>query len=199
MKRLSRSTFRHSIAVAAAALTLSAAAVAAPATYNIDPSHTYPSFEADHMGGLSIWRGKFNSSKGKITLDRVAKSGSVDITIDTASIDFGHDKMNKHAMNEDLFDVTKYPTATYKGKLVFTGDKPTGVDGELTIKGVTKPVALTINSFLCKPHPMLKREVCGADASASFNRDDFGLGYGKDYGFLMGVKLQIQVEAVLAD
>lgn len=194
MKLISRS-----VAVAAAALTLSAAAIAAPVTYNIDPSHTYPSFEADHMGGLSVWRGKFNSSKGTVTLDTAAKSGSVDITIDTASIDFGHDKMNTHAKGEDLFDVTKFPTATYKGKLVFTGDKPTGVDGQLTLHGVTKPVALKINSFLCKPHPMLKREVCGADASASFKRDDFGVGYGKDYGFSMDVKLQIQVEAVRAD
>jgi polyisoprenoid-binding protein YceI len=187
------------IAVATAAVALGSAAIAAPVTYNIDPSHTYPSFEADHMGGLSIWRGKFNSSNGTITMDREAKSGSVDITIDAASIDFGHDKMNSHAKNADMFDVEKYPTATYRGKLVFEGDKPVRVDGELTLKDVTKPLALTINSFLCKPHPMLKREVCGADASASFNRADFGIDYGKDYGFFMDVKLQIQVEAVRAD
>ncbi len=193
------SALKSRLAVAAAALTLGTAAIAAPVTYNIDPSHTFPSFEADHQGGLSIWRGKFNSSKGTITMDREAKSGSVDIIIDAASIDFGHDKMNAHAKNADMFDVEKYPTATYSGTLVFDGDKPTRVDGQLTLKGVTKPVPLTINSFLCKPHPMLKREVCGADASASFNRADFGLDYGKGYGFLMDVKLQIQVEAVRAD
>ncbi len=191
-------TLRH-LTAALAACALSAAVNAAPVTYNIDPSHTFPSFEADHMGGLSIWRGKFNSNKGTITLDREAKSGTVDITIDAASVDFGHDKMNSHVKNADMLDVEKYPTATYRGKLVFEGDKPVRVDGELTLKDVTKPVALTINSFLCKPHPMLKREVCGADASASFNRADFGVDYGKDYGFFMDVKLQIQVEAVRAD
>jgi polyisoprenoid-binding protein YceI len=183
-----------SIALLAAAATASTAFAAD--TYKIDPSHTYPSFEADHMGGLSTWRGKFDKTDGTITLDRAAKSGTVDITIDTTSIDFGHAKMNDHAKSAEIFDTTKFPTATYKGKLVFKGDVPTSVNGELTLHGVTKPVTLTINKFKCIQHPMLKREVCGADASATFKRSDFGVSYGESYGFNMDVKLAIQIEAV---
>jgi polyisoprenoid-binding protein YceI len=174
--------------------------VAAPATYNIDPSHTYPSFEADHMGGLSVLRGKFNSSSGTITLDKQAQTGTVDIKIDTASLDFGHEKLNGHAKNADMFDVEKYPTATYTGNLVnFKNGAPTEVDGTLELHGVKKPVKLTINKFLCKQHPMAKKEVCGADASGTINRDDFGIGYGKQMGFNMSTKLLIQVEALKAE
>jgi polyisoprenoid-binding protein YceI len=164
--------------------------------YKIDPGHTFPSFEADHFGGLSNWRGKFDKSDGTIVLDRAAKTGSVDITIDATSLDFGHAKLNEHAKGPDMFDVTKYPNATYKGKLVFKGDVPTAVDGELTLHGVTKPVTLHINQFKCIQHPMLKREVCGADASGTFNRADFGVDYGVKMGFKPEVKLDIQVEAV---
>jgi len=165
-------------------------------TYKIDPNHTYPSFEADHFGGLSVWRGKFDKTEGTIVVDRANKSGSVDITIDATSLDFGHAKMNEHAKGADMFDVAKYPTATYKGKLVFKGDVPTSVNGELTLHGVTKPVTLTINQFKCIQHPMLKKEVCGADASATFNRADFGVDYGVKMGFKPEVKLAIQVEGV---
>ena len=181
-------------------LTVCAGALAAPVKYDIDSSHTYPSFEADHMGGLSVWRGKFNSTSGTITLDKEAQTGTVEITIDTSSIDFGHDKLNEHAKSSDMFDVAKYPTATYTGKLVnFKNDAPTEVDGTLELHGVKKPVKLTINKFTCKPHPMLKKEVCGADASAVINREDFGISYGKQFGFDMTVKLAIQVEALKAD
>lgn len=174
-----------------------AAATAAPATYTVDPNHTYPSFEADHMGGVSVWRGKFNSSSGTITLDKEAQTGTVDIKIDPASIDFGNEKLNGHAKGPDMFDVEKFPTASYTGKLAgFKNGAPTEVDGSLTLHGVTKPVKLKINKFLCKPHPMSKKEVCGADASGSFKRDEFGLGYGQQMGFDMNINLQIQVEAV---
>lgn len=175
-------------------------AFAAPVTYNLDPSHTYPSFEADHMGGLSIWRGKFTKTTGTVVLDREAKTGSVDIKVDMDSVSFGHAKMDEHAKDKELFDVAQFPLATYKGKITkFNGDAPAEVQGELTLHGVTKPVTLTINQFLCKPHPMLKREVCGADASATINRKDFGVSYGEAYGFKQDVKLQIQVEGVKAE
>lgn len=176
------------------------AAFAAPVTYNLDPNHTYPSFEADHFGGLSVWRGKFTKSAGTVVLDRAAKSGTIDVTVQTGSIDFGHEKLNAHAKGEELFDVAKYPTATYKGKFTaFNGDVPTEAQGELTLHGVTKPLTLKINQFKCMPHPMLKKEVCGADASAAFKRSDFGVSYGEAYGFNMDVKLQIQVEGIKAD
>ncbi|MBI3285602.1 MAG: polyisoprenoid-binding protein [Burkholderiales bacterium] len=182
----------------AAALVVSAAPVFA-STYNIEPNHTYPSFEADHMG-ISLWRGKFNKSSGKIVLDSAAKTGSVDITIDAASIDFGHAKMNEHAKSKDIFNVAQFPTATYKGTAIkFEGDQPVAVQGEFTLLGVTRPLTLNINKFKCIQHPMLKREVCGADATAEFKRTDFGLNAGIAYGFAPEVRLAIQVEAIKVD
>ncbi len=185
------------MSTAANALAASAAsAFAAVDTYTIDPTHTYPSFEADHMG-ISLWRGKFQKTSGSVTLDRTAKTGSIDIHIDPSTIDFGMDKMNERALAPDLFDVKQFPNITYKSTSInFDGDTPVSVDGELTLRGVTKPVKLTINSFKCIQHPMLKREVCGADATAEFKRTDFGVSYGVPKMFAPEVKLAIQVEAV---
>jgi polyisoprenoid-binding protein YceI len=183
-----------------AAIASSSAALAAPVKYTIDPSHTFPSFEADHLGGLSIWRGKFNSSSGSIVLDREAKTGSIEVKIDMASVDFGFDKMNGHAKSPDILDVEKFPTATYTGKLVnFKDGAPTEAEGTLTMHGVTKPVKLSIDKFLCKQHPMNKKDVCGADASGKLNREEFGISYGKQLGFNMDVNLKIQVEGVKSD
>jgi polyisoprenoid-binding protein YceI len=171
-------------------------ASAAPVNYTIDPDHTFPSFEADHMG-VSLWRGKFNKTAGKVSLDKAAGTGALDVTIDLSSIDFGHDKLNSWAQGPDLFDATKYPQATYQGKLDgFANGAPSQVVGNLTLHGVTRPVVLKINSFKCIPHPLFKRELCGADALATFNRDEFGLDVGKPYGFKMDVTLRIQVEAL---
>jgi len=176
-----------------------AAAQAAPVTYIVDPDHTYPSFEADHMG-ISVWRGKLNKSSGKVVLDKAAGQGTVEVAIDLASIDFGLDALNAWATGPEFFDVAKYPTAVYKGKLAgFSNGAPAQVTGELALHGVTRPVNLKINSFRCVPYPLLKRDFCGADALASFNRDDFGLDAGKPYGFKMEVLLRIQVEALQAE
>jgi polyisoprenoid-binding protein YceI len=175
---------------------LALGASAAPVTYNIDAAHTYPSFEADHMGGLSTWRGKFNSSSGKIVLDREAQTGTINVTVDTTSIDFGNDKLNQHAQSPDMFDAAKFPTATYTGKLVkFKDGAPSEAEGTLNLHGVTKPVTLKIDKFACKKHPMTGKEVCGADATANLNREDFGISFGKQFGFDMNVLLRIQVEA----
>lgn len=195
-----RSIVAAAIAAVAVPLTLTAGvAVAAPVTYNLDPGHTYPSFEADHMG-ISKWRGKFTKTTGVVTLDRAAKTGTLDVKIDAASIDFGHAKMTQHAKSPDMFDVEAHPDITYKGKFTtFNGDVPTAVEGDLTLHGVTKPVKLEIRSFKCIQHPMLKREVCGADVYGTFNRADFGIKYGMDYGFSPEVKLAIQAEGVKAD
>ena len=173
-----------------------ASAFGAPATYKIDPAHSYPSFEADHFGGLSVWRGKFNRSAGVIVYDKEGRTGTVEVTIDTKSIDMGLDAMNEQAMSPDLLDVAKYPTATFKGKLAsFQGDKPTEVQGELTLHGVTKPLTLKVNSFLCKYIEFTKKDTCGADAFATFSREAFGISYGKDLGFRMDITLRISVEA----
>jgi len=183
-------------ALLAAALSLCAAtAAAAPNVYEIDPAHTYPSFEADHMG-ISVWRGKFDRSSGEITLDRQAQTGTVNVVIDTTSIDYGLDVMNTEARKDTLLDTAKFPEATYKGTLVdFRDGAPTRVKGELTLRGITKPVDLTIKRFKCIPHPINTRELCGADAYGDFQRDAFGMDAGKDYGFDMTVSLRIQVEA----
>jgi len=187
---------KNALPVAMLAL-MTGSAVATPVTYSVDPNHTYPSFEADHFGGLSNWRGKFDKSSGTIVLDKDKSSGTVDITIDATSIDFGHAKLNDHAKSAEMFDVAKFPTATYKGTLAkFKDGAPTEVEGQLTLHGVTKPVKLTINQFKCMVNPMSKKEVCGADASATFNRSDFGVNFGDKYGFKQEVKLQIQVEGV---
>ena len=171
-------------------------ASAAPVNYDVDPEHTYPSFEADHMG-LSIWRGKFNRTTGKVTLDKAAGTGTVDIAIETASIDFGHAKVREYVVGPDQLDAAKFPAIAYKGKLGrFVKGAPTTLTGELTLHGATRPVALKIDLFKCIPHPLLKRELCGADAFGILKRDEFGMDYGKEYGFKPEVTLRIQVEAL---
>lgn len=186
--------------IASLLLGTAGAALAAPATYNIDPDHTFPSFAADHMGGLSVWRGKFNKTSGTVTYDKQTGAGTVDIQIDVKSIDFGQDQLNEHMQAEEALNTAKYPTATYKGKLAgFKNGAPTEVDGTLELHGVSKPLKLKINSFKCMPHPMYKKEVCGADASGVFNRADFGVSYGQAYGFNMQVRMDIQIEALKAD
>lgn len=184
---------RPLLAMALAAVSLQATAVD---HYTIDPDHTYPSFEADHMG-LSVWRGKFDKTSGRIVVDKTAHSGSVEIAIDMGSVDFGLDALNTWATGPALFETAKYPRAGYKGKLAdFVEGVPTRVLGKLTLHGVTHPLDLKIESFKCIPHPLYKRQLCGADASASFDRTDYGLVAGKDYGFDMRVTLRIQVEAL---
>lgn len=170
---------------------------AKPITYEIDSSHTFPAFEADHMGGLSLWRGKINSTSGEIVLDKDKETGSVNVVMDMSTIDFGHEGMNKHAKNSDMFDVEKYPEAVYKGNLTdFIDGAPTKVKGSLTLHGVTKPVDLDIKSFKCRLHPFKLKQVCGADAYGNIMRDDFGVDYAKRLGFKMEVALRIGVEAI---
>jgi polyisoprenoid-binding protein YceI len=183
-----------------------ATAAPRPVHYTLDPDHTYPSFEADHMG-LSIWRGKFDHSAGTATLDTVGKTGTVDVTVDIASIDFGNPALNKVMLGATApmcqtqcgtFFAEKYPTARYSGKLTdFIDGAPTRAVGMLTMRGVTRPLTLTIDRFKCVPDFMLKpRMRCGADALGTFKRDEFGLDGGKSFGMDMNVTLRIQVEAV---
>tara|TARA_B100000809_G_scaffold144927_1_gene142519 strand:+ start:782 stop:1366 length:585 start_codon:yes stop_codon:yes gene_type:complete len=168
-----------------------------PVTYVIDPNHTFPAFEADHMGGLSFWRGKINSTSGEIILDKKNKTGSVTVIMEMVSIDFGHDEMNKRAKGDDMFDIEKFPQASYEGKLInFQDGAPTKVEGELTLHGITKNVDLEIKAFKCRLHPFKLRQVCGADLRGNIMRDDFGIKYGKMLGFKMDVALRIGVEAI---
>ena len=168
-----------------------------PVTYEIDPNHTFPAFEADHMGGLSLWRGKINSTSGEIILDKKNKTGSVNVVMEMLSIDFGHDEMNKRAKSDDMFDIEEFPQASYEGKLInFQDGAPTKVEGELTLHGITKNVDLEIKAFKCRLHPFKLRQVCGADLRGNIMRDDFGIKYGKMLGFKMDVALRIGVEAI---
>ena len=177
-----------------------ASASAASTTYTVDPDHTHPSFEVDHFGGVSTWRGTFKKTTGTIAIDTTAKTGTVDVVIDTATVDLAHDKLNEHVSSPEMLDVAKYPTAEYKGKFVeFSKGTPKTISGELTLHGVTKPVTLTINSFKCFENPIVKKQVCGADASGTFNRADFGVNYGQQYGFKQDVLLRIQVEGIKAN
>jgi len=177
---------------------LMTAAFALPATaadsYTVDPAHTFPNFEINHLG-FSTMHGRFGATTGKITLDTAAKSGSIDITIDATSIDTGHAKRDTHLKSDEFFNVAKFPTLAYKSsKLKFNGDKLSGADGELTMLGVTKPVSLAVTAFNCGPHPMNKKPMCGANATATIKRSDFGL---STYVPAVGdeVKITIEVEA----
>jgi polyisoprenoid-binding protein YceI len=185
------------VAVAAVAAGTSLSAMAAETTYMLDPMHTAPSFEADHFGGVSIWRGKFTKSSGTVAIDREAKTGTLEATIDLSSVDIGNDKLNEELKSPQFFDTAQFPTAVYKGtSMKFNGDVPVEVIGELTMHGVTKPLNLKIQSFKCFQNPMLKREVCGTESTATFDRADFGIDYGKSYGFRMATVLHIQAEGV---
>jgi polyisoprenoid-binding protein YceI len=171
------------------------AASAAPETYNIDTTHSFSRFEYSHFG-YSTQVNKFNSTVGKIQIDRAAKTGSVEVSIDPKSVNTGYDTFNEHLQGADFFDSAKYPAITYKSsKFVFNGDKLVGLEGNLTIKGVTKPVNLEVTSFQCMPHPMLKRDACGANAVAKIKRSDFGAG---KYAPYVGddVTLGFSVEAI---
>jgi len=182
------------VAIAVAA-SLSTAAFAASETYIIEGTHTMPRFEYSHFG-YSNQVSRFDKTSGTIILDRAAKTGSVDVVIDAKSVNTGYPLFNEHIQGEDFFDTAKYPTITFKSKaLKFDGDKLASVDGDLTIKGVTKPVTLTVTSFHCMPHPMRKKDACGANATTKIKRSEFNAGKHAPY-VSDEVTLTIPVEAV---
>jgi polyisoprenoid-binding protein YceI len=175
------------------ALGLSTAAVAAD-RYTLDPSHSFPRFEINHFG-FSTHRGQFNKTAGKLMLDRAAKSGSIEVTVQTASISTGDPKLEEHLRSPDFFNVDKFPVMTFKSKAIkFNGDVPANATGELTLLGVTRPLTLTISQVKCAIHPYNKKEDCGAEVSGVLKRSDFGM---KNYIPAVGdeVTLHIQVEA----
>lgn len=186
---------KKTLATLALAAIVSAPAFAAPETYGIDGTHTYPRFEYNHLG-FSNQVHRFTKTSGTVTWDRAARSGAVDISIDASSVDTGYALFNQHIQAEDYFDTAKYPTITFKSTAVkFDGDKPATIDGNLTIKGVTRPVTLTVTSFHSAPHPMLKRDAIGANAVAKVKRSEFNMGKNVPY---VGddVTLSISLEAI---
>jgi polyisoprenoid-binding protein YceI len=177
------------------AASFASVAYAAPETYNIDQTHSLPRFEYSHLG-YSQQLSRFDKISGTITVDRAAKTGSVDVTIDATSVDSGYATFNNHLQGEDFFDTAKFPTITFKSTAVkFDGDKVASVEGNLTIKGITKPVTLTVTSFLCMPHPMLKKDACGVTATTKVKRTEFNMGKYAPY-VSDEVTLTLPVEAV---
>lgn len=200
--RTPRHTLHHALrrtATTALLATLAVAsgmAAAAPVTYAIDNSHTLPRFEYNHLG-LSHQVSRFNTVTGHIVFDAEARTGSVDVIIDAKSVDTGHKLFNEHIQGEDFFDTANHPTITFKSTSVkFEGDKPVAVEGNLTIKGVTRPVTLTLTTFVNTKHPMRKRDAIGANATATIKRSDFNMG---KYAPAVSdeVTLSIPVEAVV--
>jgi polyisoprenoid-binding protein YceI len=174
---------------------LAGSAVAAPVTYGVDASHTFARFSYSHFG-YSKQQSSFKNTSGKIVFDAEARTGSVDITIDTKSVNTGFDVFDGHIQGEDFLDTAKFPTATFKStKVLFEGDKPKAIEGQLTIKGVSKAVTLNVTSFQAMPHPMLKKPALGANATAVIKRSEFNAG---KYAPYVGddVTLEIAVEAV---
>lgn len=189
----------HKLSTLAAAAILSIAAaapaLAAPETYVVDGSHTFPRFSYSHLG-FSTQLSRFNKTTGKVVFDKAAKTGSVDIEIDAKSVDTGSTLFNEHIQGEDFLDTAKFPTATFKStKVIFKGDKPAKIQGELTIKGVTKSVILTVTSFQAMPHPMQKKDAIGANATTTIKRSEFNAG---KYAPHVGdeVRIDIAIEAI---
>ncbi len=186
---------KKQIATLAIAIAAAAPAFAAPDTYVLDGTHSFPRFSYSHFG-YSTQLSHFEKTSGKVVFDKVAKTGSVDIVIDTKSVNTGYATFNEHIQGEDFLDTAKYPTATFKStKVNFVGDKPSTVEGNLTLKGVTKPVVLTVTSFQAMPHPMLKKDAIGANAYTVVKRSEFNAG---KYAPYVGdeVRIDIAVEAI---
>lgn len=149
--------------------------MAAPETYVIDGNHSMARFSYSHFG-YSTQLSRFDKTSGKIVLDKEAKQGSINVTIQTTSVNTGYALFNEHIQAEDFFDTAKYPTAIFaSNKLNFKGDKLASIDGTLTIKGISKPVTFAVTSFMCMPHPMAKKEACGANATTVVKRSDFNM------------------------
>lgn len=166
---------RPAFIAAFAALMTALPAMAQVETYTIDPRHTFPSYEISHFG-MSLQRGRFNKTAGKVTVDRAAKSGSVEVTIDVASIDTGLERLEEHIRSEDFLFAASHPTITFKGtQMTFDGDKVKSVSGDLTMRGVTRPVTLNATLFACGNHPVNKKPMCGGEFVAQVKRSEWGI------------------------
>jgi polyisoprenoid-binding protein YceI len=143
--------------------------------YRVDPLHTAATFSVSHLG-LSLQRGSFGRTTGVVMLDRSARNGSIDVAIDAASVTSGSTSRETMLKGEEYFNVAQFPSITFKStRLKFDGDRVVGADGELTIRGVTKPVTLTVADFKCAVHPATKKPACGAEVTASVKRSEFGM------------------------
>lgn len=166
------------------------------ATYSIDPTHTFVTFEATHFG-TSTLRGRFDKKEGSVSFDKAGKSGKADITIDLSSISTGVVPLDTHLKSKDFFNAGETPTAKFVGeKFNFNGDKVAEVTGTLTLLGKTQPVTLKATNFNCYNNPMFKREVCGGDFETTITRSQWGMAYGLNFGLPDNIRLLVQVEAI---
>lgn len=144
-------------------------------TYVVDPLHTVTTFSVSHLG-LSVQRGSFGKTTGTVVLDRAGKKGSIDVAIDATTVTSGSQPRETMLKGEDYFNAAQFPTISFKSTdLKFDGDRVVGADGELTMRGVTKPVMLSVVDFKCATHPMTKKPACGAEVAATVKRSDFGM------------------------
>lgn len=175
---MSRIENNRSATLLALSLALSGtSALAAPESYTLDPTHSYPYFSVSHLG-FSTMQGRFDKTGGKVLLDQAAKTASIDVTIDTASINTGLQKRDDHLRSPDFFNTAEFPKATYKSTAVkFNGNVPATIEGNLTLLGVTRPVTLTVATFKCGPNPMNQKPTCGVNATGTLKRSDFGMKY----------------------
>jgi len=186
---------KKQLATLALAIAAATPALAAPESFVVEPTHTFPRFSYNHLG-YSVQLSRFDKTSGNVVFDKAARTGSVDIVIDTKSVSTGAEIFNEHIQGEDFLDTAKYPTATFKStKVVFEGDKPAKVEGNLTLKGITRPVTLTLTSFHTMPHPMVKKDALGANATTKVKRTDFNMGKNAPY-VSDEVTVDIAIEAI---
>jgi polyisoprenoid-binding protein YceI len=193
-----RTSFSRPLAAALVSIVaLSATAALADESYTLDPVHSQPRYEIQHMGGLSTQAGYFTKLSGKVTLDRAARKGTIDVTIDTTSIRT-HDASRLDAIikGEQYFNVEKYPTMTFKSSsLQFDGDKVVAADGDLTMIGVTKPVTLKVANFMCGENPFNKKPMCAGEATTQIKRSEWGMKTGIPKSSSDDVRITIPIEA----
>jgi polyisoprenoid-binding protein YceI len=150
-------------------------AQAAEESFTIDQSNTFPSFEVGHMG-FGSQSGRFNRTAGIVVMDEQKKTGKVDITIDANSVDTGIGPLDDALRKLDFLNVAQYPTLVFRSsQFRFNRDQLVGVDGSLTMLGVTRPISLTVTHYKCGPDPASSKFVCDVDAEASFRRSDHGM------------------------
>ena len=166
--------------------------LAAPENYTLDPTHTYLHFGVSHLG-FSTLHGRFDQTSGHFTINNAAKTASVKVNIEAASINTGLEKRDDHLRSPDFMNAVEFPVVAYESTAVtFVGDNPSVIEGNLTLLGVTKPVTLTIKAFKCGTNPMNKRAMCGMDAVGSLKRSEFGMTYALPG---VGDELKLTIEA----
>lgn len=187
---------RPGIALLTAALAAAAGARAEPVRYRLDPTHSFVHFEVLHFGTSTI-RGRFGPLDGEVTLDRAARSGRVQVIVDTAAVSTGLPVLDARLKAPDLLATEAHPQAFFIAERFEFDDAGAvrAVRGEFTLRGVGQGLTLRAERFNCYTSPLLRREVCGGDFEGEVKRSDFGMNYGLPF-VADRVRLRVQVEAI---